>query len=428
MRRIELPCLVMVLTGVLVVCAPWGFDHSAGRGGAAAGAIPWKDAGPDGGTSVKRGELAPGINDFGFELLRHASSSSSLNTTLSPFSVASGLALTAYGARGTTEAEMRHVLHADDMTRSMMQGEWAQLNTALAGRSPDQKLFVASAGWAREGLGLLSGFLKGARSAFGAEIATVDFRSQDFPTIVNDWVAAHTDGLIPKIIDEVDPLSILLLVNAVYFKGTWERPFRVGATIDRDFTLASGTTVKVPMMTRHGDSLQAFAADSFMMVRLPYKGYDSSMYLILPDQKVGLGELLKTMTGERFLAAARATANAPPRENALLWVPRLNLSWGGSMKKVLGGMGMQSAFDGSTADFRGIADQRPVWISEIVHRAVVKVGELGTEAAAAEGHLLGGSARIPEMISFNRPFLFAIVDEPSGVILFLSAVGDPRAN
>lgn len=386
------------------------------------GGTPSVDGGGDESTRIGRA-----INDFAFDLLRHTSGSSGPNTVISPYSVASIIALTSCGARGATGAEMRQVLHVDDMTVAAIEEHWAELNNDLAKRSPDQKLSVANAGWARKGLRLRPEFVASARDAFGAEITTVDFASQDVASLVNHWVAAQTDSLITKIVEHVNSTAVLLLANAVYFKGLWERPFRVGGTFDGDFELPDGTIVKVPIMSRGDNSIRAYETSSFVMVRLPYKGSDSSMYLILPDQKMGLSKLEETMNGEQFLAAARTTAELPPRKNTVLGLPRLDLSWGQeNMVDILRAMGISSAFDPGAADLGGIADPGPMWISQLAHATRVKVGELGTEAAAATFEMaLRG---VPSHIVFNRPFLFAIVDEQSGVILFLGGVTDPRAN
>jgi serpin B len=379
-----------------------------------------------GGTARQRApDVATAINDFGFDLLRRTSESGGPNTVVSPYSVATLLAMTGNGAKGRTAAQMRRVLHSDAIGPEEAERQWTRLNAAIASRSAEQALSVASAMWAQEGLGLDPGFVAASHALFGAEVNSVDFNSTDMASVVNRWAADKTCGLIPKIVQEVDPRSLLLLINAVYFKGLWETPFIPNLTRDAAFTLPDGPVVEVAMMNRVDESIQRIETRSFVMVRLPYKGSDSAMYLVLPNAKLGLARLLHTLTGQAFIGAARLAAKTRPGEFLALQLPRLDLTWGSdNLADALSAMGMPAAFDSSKADFGGIAQRRPLFISRFVHNSRIKVGELGTEATAVS--YVDMYWGMPLSVAFNRPFLFGIVDEKSGAILFLGAVNDPR--
>ena len=383
---------------------------------------------PQRSASASTTQLTIAIDDFGFDLLDQSSRSfATTNTVVSPYSVASILALTADGARGATLSQLREALHLQAMSPRSVDAQWARLNSDVAHRNSLQKLEVANAIWGNRGVGLRAEFVRRASEGFDAQVGSVDFAARDMVSVVNDWVSTHTHGMIPKIVDRVDPSTAVILTDAVYFKGLWQDPFRVGGTSDGTFTLADGTEVTVPMMSRWDDSTQSIETSSFTMVRLPYKGSDSAMYVVLPQPRVGLARLQASITAGIFLKSVRTLRRSRPHENTILTLPRLNLTWGQSdMQKPLAALGIRDAFDQATAELTGIADVSPLWIGQFVHKTRITVGERGTEAAAATfDALLGGR---PESVSIDRPFLFAIVDEKSDAVLFLGAVGDPRAN
>lgn len=366
------------------------------------------------------------INDLGFNILRRTSDTKT-NTVISPYSISSILTLTSHGARGTTAEEMRQALGYDRLSETDVKRQWAELNNDLAERSPAQKLKTANAMWPRRGLNLKRDFKATGRTVYGAEIRPLDFGAGNpVITVVNSWFKKKTNGMIPRMVEEIDGNTVLLLTNAVYFKGKWEIPFEPDQTDKRPFTLPDGSRVKVPMMSRWDDSLQSIDTSSFAMVRLPYKGADSAMYLLLPNDENGLKDIERTLTGKEFLSAARDTAASDPHE-LMLGLPRLKLNWGkDDFQETLKAMGMRAAFDSSLADFDGIAEVDPLYISQFIHKTRVKVGELGTEAAAGSYIALCAGGPPPTAI-FDRPFIFSIIDEKSGTILFLGEVNDPRA-
>src|SRR5580765_4944499 len=256
-------------------------------------------------------DVATAIGDLGFNLLRQTSKSGRPNVVVSPYSVAALLAMTADGANGETGAEMRRVLYGHSIRPGEAGRQWVGLNAAIARRSARQSLSIASAIWVRKNLGLHPGFVASIRAKFGCEICSADFDSSDAAGLVNRWVADKTRGLIDEIVQHVSPESRLLLVNAVHFQGLWKVPFRSNGTEAATFTLPDGSGVEVSMMSREDNSIQCIRTRSFFMVRLPYKGSDSAMYVVLPNRDLGLEGLLGTLTGQDFIGSARFTAKTP---------------------------------------------------------------------------------------------------------------------
>jgi len=242
-------------------------------------------------------------------------------------------------------------------------------------------------------------------------------------------VSKNTKAMIPKILDSADPNAILYLANAVYFKADWVSPFRHEATSKDKFTRADSTTVDVDMM--HTSEWLPYAENGTMLAtRLLYKGLDASFYVMLPRPGVSLDAARASLQGTGF-SALRAQLMDPNQREVVLSLPKVNTEFGTTLNQPLIDMGMPKAFDSNQADFSPMAGlDVPIWIGRVLHRTKVIVDEKGTEAAAATvvemtaGAATPGEVQIPEIIC-DRPYLFAIVDEKTGTMLFVGEVGDP---
>jgi serpin B len=218
----------------------------------------------------------------------------------------------------------------------------------------------------------------------------------------------------------VDDLTRLILVNAVYLKAPWSIPFNEDATADGSFTTSAGETVRVPMMWSthtmayaHGDGWQA--------VDLAYLGNTLSMVLILPDD---VEAFVRDMDGARLASIVAGLSG----ERVALTMPRFGIETRASLPDVLKAMGMPTAFTDGAADFSGITTEERILITEVIHQANIDVDEEGTEASAATaviGGVTGGPPPVSVELRLDRPFLFALRDVETGVVLFLGQVGDP---
>ncbi len=243
---------------------------------------------------------------------------------------------------------------------------------------------------------------------------------------INGWVSDKTREKIPELLDPgaVKPSTVLVLINAVYFFGSWEHAFPEAATADAPFHTETSGDVTVPFM--HQTRMLRYAEiDGAQVLALPYRGHELDMVLVLPAAGSPLADLeagLDETTFSRWLSE-------PVRRNVKVSLPRLHLETQFEMSDVLAAMGMPTAF-GNGADFTGMAPEgRRLFISGVVHKAYLDVDEKGTEAAAATGVIFEkSSAMIPEpAIAFtaDRPFLLAIRDRLSGAVLFMGRVADP---
>jgi len=352
------------------------------------------------------------------------------NLALSPFSAAIALGMTVNGASGTTREEMLHVLAARD-TAALDDG----LNAltayveSLAGPVPDTKGDVIALDSANQVFGQASypwhrPFLDALASSFGAGLREVDFGATEAArAAINGWTADRTHDRIPEIVPDgaIDAMTRLVLVNALYFKASWSKPFEKDDTEDGDFHLASGESAAVPMM--HGKSGYG-EGDGWRAAHLSYSGDSLAMTVVLPDE--GRKDDLDALVAGGGLADLLT----PGPGEVELTLPRWKFLVGTTLNGALEALGMTSAFDRDRADFSAMTDEEALYISGVLQQVFIAVDEEGTEAAAATAVVMeatSGMADVPPPLVVDRPFVFVIHDVEHGTPLFLGKVTDPRS-
>jgi serpin B len=375
---------------------------------------------------------AVAINAFGSDMYaRLAANSANENLVFSPASIVLALAMTRAGARGATAAEMDAVLHLDTMPnapRAMnaLSANFGERNAEFpdgVGNKMRVQLAIANSMWVQTGFDLEQAFLDVLATEYGAEAHTVDYKSDPNAAraLVNQWVAEQTEARIPQLLPDgaVTVDTRLALVNAVYMKAPWASPFEESNTSDGEFTTTSGAAVQAKMMAQH-DTLAYGETDRLQAVELRYVGAELSMMIILPRPDVALSEAMAALVTQDGLALGPTDID--------LRLPKFDIETATGLADVLGEMGMPTAFSGQ-ADFGGITKAERLLVGSVVHQANITVDEKGTEAAAATAVVMAATAiqNPPKPIEMhvNRPFLFAIIDKPSGAMLFLGHIGDP---
>jgi serpin B len=378
-------------------------------------------------------KLAASSNALGFDLYGRAKAAPG-NLAMSPASISAALAMTFGGARAETEAQMKKVLHVEG-SRDQVTSEWGKLSRALQNPSRPLSLRIANRLFGEKSVKFEQPFIDKTQADFAAPLEPNDFVNAFEPARahINGWVEDQTERRIKELLPPgaLDKYTRLVLVNAIYFLADWAEPFEKTATYDATFEVAPGTQKKTPMMHQGGQSHRLAQADGVKVLQLEYKGRDTSMLVILPNQKNGLAEVEKSLTAVK-LEAWRA-ALAP--EKVSITLPRFEVAPTPSMSlgEDLKALGMPDAFDRDKADFTGIAnpaDKRErLRIDKVFHKAFVKVDEKGTEAAAATAVVMakGGGPPPAPAIEFvaDHPFVFAIVDNATGLVLFIGRVADP---
>jgi serpin B len=365
------------------------------------------------------------VNAFAFDLYRALADRDS-NLFYSPISLSLALAMAYAGARGETEGQMASTLHYT-LPQAELHRSLNALDLAVAGSGQGFTLKTANAAWSQAGYRYRQAYLETLGRNYGAALGLLDFtddgkREQARGTI-NRWTSDQTEGKIPGLLEKgmLSEFTRLVLTNAIYFKADWRDPFKKEMTRDSLFTLPNGEQVTVPLMSRRGDMLYAEGPD-YQAVELPYRGDRVRMVAILPTAGQ-FASFERRLDVERFDGIIRALQP----QDVKLYIPKFRFGADLKLNDTLAEMGMPDAFDRARADFSGIKEEAEprIFLSHVVHRALVAVDEKGTEAAAASG-IVAEIASLPVVLKFDRPFVFAIRDADTGTLLFLGRLVDPR--
>jgi len=339
------------------------------------------------------------------------------------------------GARGETGVQIAEVMHYT-LPDAQFHPAFNLLSLDLA-RRPGQaadvdkddrfQLTIANSLWGQDDWPFLPEFLDLLAANYGAGLRLVDFENspESARKQINNWVANQTKNRIKDIIPPgmPDPSTRLVLANAIYFKAMWEHEFDADVTNDRPFYLLSGEMVRVPMMSQgHEQTFSYASGDGWQAIALPYKGGLTDMVIIVPD--AGNFEAFESgLTADRYIEIVSALEPRP----VILSMPKFKFESSLGLKDTLVQMGMADAFVPEQADFSGMDGTRLLYVGDVLHKAFIAVDEKGTEAAAATVVLMM-AASMPQgvILDMDRPFFYVIRDVPTGAVLFMGRVLDPR--
>ena len=357
------------------------------------------------------------------------------NLIVSPYSIAVALAMTGAGATGNTAAELDKVLHLPVKEKvsdlQAFKEMTASVTTPPRGAKHKPELSVANSLWLEQSHPWKQAFLVIARDHYRAGLFEANFRgnSEGARGSINRWVEKETHSRIKDLVPAgaLDGNTKAVLANAIYFKARWAAAFKKEDTKPEDFTLASGQKVQTPLMFQQGN-FRLWDTDTFQMLKVPYDGKATSMYVLLPKKHDGLPALERQLTPATL--AEWTTVMSGGKVN--VWLPRFKFTVPTELAGVLQQMGVKDAFDPGRANFAGMTDHpQGLYISRVLHKAFVETDEVGTEAAAATAVVmtLRAVAQPPEIPVQNfradHPFLFVIKHEPTGAVLFMGRVTDP---
>jgi serpin B len=362
--------------------------------------------------------LVSADNAFGLKLFREIlKDRQDTNVFISPLSVSMALGMTYNGADGTTREAMQQTLELNGLTLEEINQSYQSLIDLLTRLDPLVVFRIANSIWYREGYPVKADFLDRNETYFDAVVRGMDFSAPDAPATINGWVKDNTNGKIEKIVDELDPALVMMLINAIYFKGTWTYQFDPDDTEDAEFYTTPSSTVSCRMMEQEGDQA-VFRNGAFTAVDLPYGDELFSMTIILPHQTTDLDSLLNEFTPESWAAwmGGFVVQETP------LFMPKFKTEYELKMNDVLIALGMGVAFSGG-ANFNNICEYCGLYIDEVRHKTFIEVDEEGTEAAAVTSVSIYDSAPAP--LRLDRPFIFAIREKASGTLIFLGRIVKP---
>jgi len=350
------------------------------------------------------------------------------NILFAPASVFAALMMAWFGADGDTDAEIQRALHISDDADELL-----ALLAAVASQgdeTPGCELSIASALWAHEGYPIYPQYVRVLEERLRAAAVSINFeRADEAREAINAWVEEKTrhtirgllrPGALPKAVR-------LLLVNAVYFKGAWQAPFKKEETRDQPFYRLNKPPVRVPLMRRCGPRrVVDDARESFRALVIPYVGYSIEMVILLPREAGGLPHLERQLNAELLRDLLKRFRSAPTSEIEV-FLPRFHFDATSELTGALKSLGITRAFEPDLADFSGITpDPEGLVLSAVLHKARISVDEEGTVAAAATALLMvPGSVGPPPTFRADHPFLFLIHDTISGSVLFLGRLLDP---
>ena len=359
-------------------------------------------------------------NSYAFNFFKAVSQEQDKNLFLSPYSLSAALGMLYNGAEGETKAEIAKVLGMDGYTPEEINKYYQELTTALFKVDPLSSLSLANAIWAKKGITLKNSFVEMNQNYYDAEVSTLDFSLPSALQTINSWCDEKTNGTIPKILDQIDPLSIVMLANAIYFKSLWTNDFNKSKTVDKTFHNLDGSASKVPMMHQKQMLMEYAQMEKCGMVTLPYGNGAFAMNLILPEEGANIDALIEDLDRESWQAMRAHT----DRVKVTLSMPRFKIENTLDLVDILMGMGMQKAF--SDADFSAMLDISAN-VSKVLQKSYISVDEVGTEAAAVTVIAMTtsiGPMPNPEEVTMvlDRPFIFAITEQSTGAILFMGKV------
>jgi serpin B len=373
--------------------------------------------------------LAQDNNKFAVDLYKNLAGEKG-NIFFSPYSISTALAMTYAGARGNTEAEMKKTLKFS-FNQAKLHKNFSTLRTAFEaqGKKGSYQLSVANRLWAAKEYKFLPAFLGVVKKNYGAGVELLNFKknAEGSRLTINKWVEDKTNKKIKDLLARgiITPVTSLVLTNAIYFKGNWDKQYKKDNTSKNPFFLASNQKVKVDMMLQTGN-FEYGQMDGVKLLRMPYRGDELSMVVVLPDKIDGLGAVEKTLTGETLVKWTSGMRN----QEVHVYFPRFKTTKSFSLKENLEKLGMKDAFT-EKADFSGMDGTKGLYISAVIHKAFVEVNEAGTEAAAATAVVISLKCAAPMLkiqeFRADHPFIFMITDNKSGSILFMGRMENPKA-
>jgi serpin B len=365
-------------------------------------------------------------NQFALDVYAKTAAGTSHNAVFSPFSISTALAMLDAGAAGQTDTELRAALHFT-LPADRLETAYGALLTSLdTGRNYGAyTLATADRVFGQQGFMFQPSYLDTTKTDYHAPLQPLDFASapEDARKTINTWVDGETDHKIPELFPagSISSATLLVLANAIVFKGDWDHQFDPASTATAAFHVAGGGTVTTPLM--HGTFPIALGRlGSAQLGILPFKGKDLSLVVAVPDDPDGLPALEASLTAT---ALADAIDHAQtPTEDILITLPKFKLAQNQDLIQTLQALGVNAAFVADAADFSGIDGARDLFVQTVVHDAMISVDEQGAEAAAATG--IGvGDASLPPALAADHSFLFVLYDHVTGSILFMGRVLDP---
>lgn len=365
-------------------------------------------------------------NSFAFDIFRDIlkSTTAGENVIISPLSISYALSMTVNGATGVTRDSILKALRLRGITTEELNSSYKDLTDALL--TVDQRILmtIANSVWSENDFIVKQAFIDILTKYYNAESKSFEIKDPAAPAKINSWIADKTNGLIENMVDRLEDNTVMLLINAIYFKGKWKSQFDATKTIEMPFYRQGISQVNVPMMKQKTD-FKVFEGTGFVIAEFPYGQGNFVMDILLPDNQIGINGLIPMITGSSF---KDWISHLSEREVDLSF-PRFKYGFKKKLKDVLTDMGMGIAFT-EFADFSNISEQYDLLINDVTHQAFIETNEEGTEAAAATIVDIGVVSMPPPplVLKLDHPFIYIIRETSTNSIIFMGQVSDPSVN
>lgn len=364
-------------------------------------------------------------NKFAFDIFKETLGSSELskNIVISPLSISIALSMTLNGASGSTRESMFEALRINGINTEILNSSYKNLSDELLNIDKRILISVANSVWTENSFTAKKPFTSILTDYYSAESKSFDIDDPQAPKQINNWIEGKTNGLIKEMIEKLNDNSVMLLINAIYFKGKWKSQFNPRNTVQSSFYKQDGASSVVPMMKQTSE-YKIFQGNGFVMAEFPYGQGNFVMDIILPDKQAGLNAIIPDLNENNFKTWI---ARSFVRKTDLTF-PKFKFGFKKQMKDILTNMGMGIAFT-DYADFSNISDVG-LLINDVIHQAFIETNEEGTEAAAATVVDIGFTSMPVSnfILNVDHSFIYIIRETTTNTILFMGTVSDPLAN
>ncbi len=342
------------------------------------------------------------------------------NSLISPTSVLLALSMTSNGAEGATLEEFEKLL-GDGISREALNNYLYSYIDKLPS-TEKEKLNIANSIWFKDSdsFKVREDFLKTNATYYNASIYKSDFSSEETIKDINGWVEKETHGMIDKVIDKIDPDSVMFLINALAFEGEWQRIYEKGDIAPGEFSNIHGTKTTVDFMnSSEGSYLEDAKVTGFLK---PYKDGNYSFAALLPKEGVDINEYINSLSGEEFLSLINNSAVGSVRAS----IPKFTYDYELSLKEPLQNLGLVEGFNPALANFKSLGSSTDgnIYIGEVLHKTFIQVDERGTKAGAVTSVEMKTESAILEekYVTLDRPFVYAIIDNETKLPIFIGTV------
>ncbi|NWY58321.1 OVAL protein, partial [Chionis minor] len=390
-------------------------------------------------TGFTMGSIGAASTEFCFDVFKELKVQHvNENIFYSPLTIISALSMVYLGAKDNTKAQIDKVVHFDKIpgfgestesqcgTSVSVHSSLKDMFTQITKLSDNYSVSFASRLYAEETYPIIPEYLQCVKELYKGGLQTISFQTaaDQARDVINSWVESQTDGMIKNILPpgSVDPQTEMVLVNAIYFKGMWQKAFKDEDTQTLPFRITEQETKPVQMMYQIGSfKVATIASEKMKILELPYASGQLCMLVMLPDDVSGLEQIESSITFEKLM---EWTSSSMMEEKKMkVFFPRMKMEEKYNLTSVLMALGMTDLFS-SSANLSGISSAETLKVSEAVHEAFMEIYEAGSEVVGSTGAGMDVTSVFEEFRA-DHPFLFLIKHNPTNSILFFGRCVSP---